>query len=516
MLMLSVCVLFLLLHQVRFLSSGSIDEMVKYSTGRASRSLRTYRKGMDSVRHSKVARVLAQFQQKSADLAPPDDHVCHAQQSRKVFIRGRQYGQFSNSLISLAHGLGFVDTLNAYHRVQEDGIQYALVVPNYMVRELKSFDLRVLLDHYCLVINEVPSAIEQADQEESFSWSTLFSTKKSVAVKINRLAEVLWAMMDCPAKSLRRDIALLEAHEGRNHTTQSSALSYSPGRNDDRIELDSKDLFFWGHSGSLAMRMRKFPELYEGSEDHATVLKAERDYYTRHYVAILCALWSHVSPSVIDGALVLLRELARSGEEEEKDARRPEWEALLEYSAAHQRGLDGECDAIMKSNADWERDFPRLYNNDTTCKGEWCQRRHRQTLLCDMPPGFLRGVCDQESPDSNTFYLASEAAPLYKLPNLRGEEEKLHFVAGWDLRRRLGLVEGLSAQEISCMDLLLCVLGTGVFIGNPRSTFSFQITTLRAVLGQRSVPRVRNHDLYFLPPRGEALWISQSSVVDIL
>ena len=97
MLMLSVCVLFLLLHQVRFLSSGSIDEMVKYSTGRASRSLRTYRKGMDSVRHSKVARVLAQFQQKSADLAPPDDHVCHAQQSRKVFIRGRQYGQFSNS-----------------------------------------------------------------------------------------------------------------------------------------------------------------------------------------------------------------------------------------------------------------------------------------------------------------------------------------------------------------------------------------------------------------------------------
>ena len=56
-----------------------------------------------------------------------------------------------------------MDTLNAYHRVQEDGIQY-LVVPNYG-QELKSFDLHVLLDHYCLVINEVPSAIEQADQE---------------------------------------------------------------------------------------------------------------------------------------------------------------------------------------------------------------------------------------------------------------------------------------------------------------------------------------------------------------
>ena len=509
MMTLSLCVVFLMVHQARFLCSGSIEEMMAYSSGRVSRSLRTSHTGMESVRHSKITRVLRQFAERSVELAPSVGHRCHAKESRKVFIRGRQYGQFSNILISLAHGLGFVDVLNTYYREQEQDIHYALVVPNYMARELHSFDLRVLRGHYCFVMNEVPSVEEQADQEASFSISTLFSMKKTMALKVTALVEMLWKRFDYPAISLRRDLSLLATQQGRYRPALSppSAYTYAAGKND--IKLDSKDLFFWGRRHSVARRFRSFPYLRHGLPDEQAALR-EREYYTRTYVAVLCALWSSVNPSVVSGAVVLLREMELEGG---GDPRRPDWEVLLEYSSVHQRGLDGECEAIMRSNADWARDFSYILGNDTSCSpqdGDWCQRDHLQTLLCDMPSGFVKRVCAGE----RKIYLASDSLPPYPRTSLRKFSEKPQIVMGWDLRRRLGLAESLSTHEISCIDLLLCVLGTGLFIGNPRSTFSFQITTLRAVLGQRSVPRVRNHDLYFVLGE-EDLWISQSSVENV-
>ena len=230
-------------------------------------------------------------------------------------------------------------------------------------------------------------------------------------------------------------------------------------------------------------------------------------------MAVLCTLWSSVVPSVVSGVVAILRELKLHGNE---DPRRPNWEALLEYSSAHQRSLDGECQAIMTHNADFARDFPDLLGNDTSCSpqnGGWCKRDHLQTLLCDMPSGFVRHLCGQDS----KIYLASRSYPQDYLTNLQETAEKSQIVVGWDLRRRLRLAESLSAQEISSMDVLLCVLGTRVFIGNPRSTFSFQIFTLRAVLGLSSVPRVRNHDMYFVRPNCvEDLWVSQESINDIL
>ena len=217
MIVLSFCILFLVIRQARFLSSGSIEEMVAYSSGLASRSFRTSHEGLDPVRRSKITGILKYLADKSAALAPPVGHQCHAQSSRKVFIRGRQYGEFSNCLISLAHGLGFVEFEYILFGTGSD-IHYALVVPNYMARELRSFDLQVLLRHYCLVINEVPSAEELIDQEESFSISTLFSIKKSVAVKAAKLFAMLWKHFDYPASSLLRDTNVLAANQLRHRS----------------------------------------------------------------------------------------------------------------------------------------------------------------------------------------------------------------------------------------------------------------------------------------------------------
>ena len=230
-----------------------------------------------------------------------------------------------------------------------------------MARELRSFDLQVLLRHYCLVINEVPSAEELIDQEESFSISTLFSIKKNVAVKAAKLFAMLWKHFDYPASSLLRDTNVLAAYQLR-YRSPSFPYTYL-ARNGD-IELDSKELFFWGHRHAVVARMRNFPFLYRGHTDERSVLKVERELYTRTYVAVLCALWSSVVPSVVSGVVAILREMKLHGNE---DPRRPNWEALLEYSSAHQRSLDGECQAIMTHNADFARDFPDLLGNDTSC-----------------------------------------------------------------------------------------------------------------------------------------------------
>ena len=571
MIALVLCVIVLLARSFRFVSSGSIDEMMEYARGRASRSLRVPLVGVDAMRFTEISNNL-KWLSKVGDEMSSSNIKCNSSQTRKVFIRGKQYGGFSNNIIALAHGLGFVEALNAYHHGIGEDIRYSLVIPNYMVSVLNSFDLRALRKNYCFVANEVPSEDELADQEEVLTLSTVLSLKKSISVKINKLNLVIWNLFDYPSRSIRADMTRMDIYGLRGQSLSETKLqsrkfySSSPHWVDEDIELDSKMLFFWGYRQSLESRMRLFPYLYLEEE----ILALEKKHYTKTYVAILCTLWGSLMPSVIHGAVLSLRGTSEVDLlNPEKRPRRPKHpkdkkpkndkgekplksqgqqkltkaelvnvvkrgqmqpgehvqESVMRYSAAHQRDLNGDCEEIMKFNSEWSRDFQDLEvsktdgHSDAKCESEWCRRSLRQSILCDMPLDFLKHMSERESPHTRHLYIASSA----KLPKAFEKAAKNHewgeikAHSGWSVTRNMGLSEGLSTHEISCMDILLCTMATGVFIGNPRSTFSFQIATLRSVLGLKSFPKTPNHDIYFIKPFGDEKmpWISRSSVSDV-
>ena len=131
-------------------------------------------------------------------------------------------------------------------------------------------------------------------------------------------------------------------------------------------------------------------------------------------------------------------------------------------------------------------------------------------VRCQQP--FLESVHQSEG-CSRYLFLSSDSPTSRNDERWRVNNGNAFFI-GMELRSSLGLSTILSDSEQSCIDILLCSFANGLFVGNPASTFSFQIFTLRTLLRVSSLPYVPFHDIYFdrFDNPESSSWISQKRI----
>lgn len=510
------CVAYVLVKHVVFIVQSDFEELVhnqgteRDKKGMASLVRQPRTNIEDVARLMEMRKAMLAYHALSLQLGPKENQDCGAQNHR-IVIRGRQYGQFSNILISLTHGLGFAEALNSHYRARGEQTRYSLVLPNYMLRALHPFDLTLLYSQYCFYSEKLPTIREKAEQMPSFTLSTLLSTKKSLSNIFCKLVEALWSTFDYASKSIEVDIDVVRemiAHDGiLEPSEEQDGRSRKEGSEDD-VEISSKMLFFWGTEAAVTWRKQSFPFLFSSAADDDEVA-----YYTRTYVVLLSALYSSAAPSVVNGALAL----AKSIVDETKSSD-------FGYSTAHRRDLDGKCGSIMKAKSTWEKDFgfagegagekAEAGASMRSCPRGGGQRAHECVSLdgahplCTMPQYFVHRLNSMVGLARLPIYLSSDSAGSDRYVESEG------FIMGYMEKERLGLSKALSEVEQSCVDIMVCALGSGIFVGNPASTFTFQIQTLRTLLQRNSLPEARHHDIYFerSDDQKKPSWISQSSI----
>jgi hypothetical protein len=514
LLLCSFCVVYLFVKHISFVVHSGFEKLVhnqgseRDSNGMAS-ILRQPKTGIKDIsRFMEIRGSMLAYHGLALQLGPKVKQHC-GQRNRRVVIRGTQYGQFSNILISLAHGLGFTEALNEYYRARGEDIRYSLVLPNYMLRALQPFDLTLIQSQYCFYVNEVPSTLEEVEQMPTFTLSTLFSRKKTMVNIFGKFVEACWSTVNYAARSVKQDIDVVKGQvshyevflsEKGNKDTASAPIS---GRFND-LEISSKMLFFWGKESAIAWRDQNFPSLLSDASDSG----GEVSYYTRVYAAVLSALYSSAAPSVVNGALTL----ARSIVDETTGS------SHFEYSTAHRRNLDGQCSSLLKDKSIWDKDFgflgaePGGMRSCSADSGDRCVSLEGAHPLCTMQEEFVRRLNNLMGLSRLPMYLSSDLADAEQ--HSEGGES---FLLGYYMKEQLGLSQALSQAEQSCVDIMVCTMGSGLFVGNPASTFTFQIQTLRTLLQRTSMPKARNHDIYF--DRSDAQvgpgWISQAMIQSI-
>jgi hypothetical protein len=566
-LVLSLCVLYVLLKEVLFVTLGNYDELMQHADGSG---LSPLLRGSGVQRTEEVKAVLSKFAAAALSLGPQASRDCGKGDNRKVVVRGVQYGQFSNNMISLVHGLGFTDALNRHYHESGEDVRYSFVVPNYMARMLHPFDLSVLRAQYCFYVRETPDADEEADQMPSFGLSTLFSMEKSLSEKWGKFAAYVWSRIDYAQSNIRKEAQVVHGLKGIRGLLQAegegATARFDPAFGAHDVRIESKMLFFWGQKAAISWRKQKFPFLFpdpvsssssskagvmitpntpirgvtitpsssssNSSKNAAELVQHERRHYTRTYLTVLGALYSHTATSVERGVMMVLDKFSPvigAGSTNNKSSSSSS--SGLSYSAAHRRNLDSECEATMHANSVWDRDFRGLVDlRDHGYKYKAGENPYPHPL-CGMPAHFVHAVVKKDRERNRKGEEEGEAAtktggrPIYISSDCKTDREDQHwldyrdsndpstppstpssissplnsdfFVVGRRLRGILGLGQLLTPSEQSCIDILLCALGSGVFVGNPRSTFTFQIIALRAILKLHSLPEVLHHDVYF-------------------
>ena len=508
---LSLCVAYVFVKHVFFLrgTQGHLEEVVVHHSATHGRavfsSLREPQSGVGDIRRlAQMRNHSVIYQAWAMQLGPEVKEEC-GDHNRRIVIRGHQYGQHSNVMASLAHILGLSEALNEHYRNRGEDIRYSLVLPNYMLRALHPFDTTLLQAQYCFQSSGIPTKLEELDQIPRFTLSTLFSRKKSAMAIFSKLAETSWSLFNYASDNVNLDT---DVAKGWKLVSEDSILDNDDAGDHADLHIDSKMLFFWGKEAAISWRKRNFPFLFVDELD-------ETAYYTRVYVSMLSALYGSVTPAISSGVLTLVKRIAGDASGGGSHAFR--------YSAAHRRNLNGNCSLLMTSKSTWNTDFDFGGVNMPSClDSHWhdeeeCKALEGMHPICAMPLPFVSRLNKKKGLLGLPIFLASDRPADHRDEKWRKGSDNSIFT-GWELRGLLGISKVLSGGEQSCIDILLCSLGSGLFVGNPASTFTFQIYTLRALLRHSSLPMVPFHDLYFdrFDKQDRPSWISQNSVSSLI
>lgn len=215
------------------------------------------------------------------------------------------------------------------------------------------------------------------------------------------------------------------------------------------------------------------------------------------YVSVYSALWSSPKPHLINIAFLLFQELG----------------ANFRYTAIHIRNLDGGCaniyNEVISSKSLEGSGIPKKYFS----------REHSEHPLCTMPRQFVSDVMTQygRNISIDRLFIAHDG---------RGDIKDYN-----QLKPILSnnIISPSHRDSAKFVDMLVAI-HSDFFILNPRSTFSWQIFIIRAVLGLESVPILQWHDLYMKVYHAEdvkhshlidkhlsnAQWVSWNSILKSL
>ena len=217
-------------------------------------------------------------------------------------------------------------------------------------------------------------------------------------------------------------------------------------------------------------------------------------HFAHYYMGVLSALWADVRESYKTFALEQAQSLF-GGE--------------FEYSVVHKRSFEGTCHKEYAEKTNVERDFLPLIAHQSMVDSI-VNDMHYMHPLCSMDPKWIVPLIQRkrkfvsadiyvltDGQTDDTLWAARAAAsgtPM-QVANSTGLVNPNVVIGGNSFIDKRQDSEGLNAVM---SDLWMAVLGRGIFIGSPRSTFSFQIFILRAILGNVvNLPLAMDFDLYF-------------------
>ena len=203
----------------------------------------------------------------------------------------------------------------------------------------------------------------------------------------------------------------------------------------------------------------------------------------------MSALWARVKPEVLHLASAIIGAT---------------FDSKLGYYSVHKRGFEGTCTQGYV-------DMPILGTNYTG---------YGLHPLCTLTPGYARSLFR----DDASIYLASDQ----QSDDIAWLDDK-KSVVGWAVQDKIlgkphntisaaPTTYGYTVQAAA--DVLVSTLGLGDFLGQPRSTFSWQIEVLRACKGKVSVPLggMNETDIYFRSTLGDEKeltpwgWVTRDSI----
>jgi hypothetical protein len=437
---------------------------------------------------------------------------------KKLHIVGPGEGSTTNQIFTLAHALGVAADL-------QDTQSYTLVLPQYMLETLKSFDISLLKEIYCL---EIARERTQADHE-----TLQLALKRREKEERRRGAG---STESVGIGSILRSIFTKSSSnllDGDSSYSQGATTAgpFFPGD----VLITSRDAYLWGgevyyemggdEMGKMQKRMKeeilginkakKLPGqskvdyaigaegddvnaactcdrgadyLYEVAPKYKLqrISQAERSHmvdrtkFAGHVACVVASLWSKVTPEVLFLASAVLG-TAFGGD--------------MKYHSAHRRGFEGSCTTEYINH-------PLKGIISSPLKGEdhpMCSFSpdYVRTLLHSPAPLFL--TSDQQSSDKDQKWVKDHQARV----GWAVHDEIFGASSHDSATKRAALTYGYDTQTAS--DILLAAVGQGEFIGQPRSTFSWQIEVLRACIGRGSLPigGLNETDVYFRSTLGD-------------
>jgi hypothetical protein len=206
------------------------------------------------------------------------------------------------------------------------------------------------------------------------------------------------------------------------------------------------------------------------------------------FVQVYSALWSDIRSHVIDAAVWLIANHLDNS---------------LEFTAVHKRNLDGQCSEIFcKATKPSDYSGNELPMNDAVWEGNLCAHHP----LCEMPYRFAVKVMAMHGFCNRSIFLSHDSKS--NTSDYRQHGAVLSEELPVELKRDVSM---------AVLDTFVAI-HSGLFLMNPRSTFSWQIYVVRAALKQWSVPLLRNNDFYVMKDlddrRYYGEWVSWSSIAE--
>ena len=454
-------------------------------------------------------------------LTPKPRRTCG---ERYVRVIGPVYGGTSNFLISLVHGIALSEWATA-RQLDEDisaseafsnsppsarHYSYTLLLPHYATSVLFPFDLNLLMSQYCVRILAHDRLIDGKRVPWGAKWlwdplAKLVRILKGAEYKLQKQREDLQALVH---------EAVLQ---GR------MPLINDPPAVIGDVQVTMSELFHLGSPEFLHVWKRftsgilESPKSFRLSEMNAFMLRKIVPQVAKHYIGVLSAIWTSPCPLLLRAVSRLLTTELRGN---------------LDYHVVHKRQLDGYCATTLYDVSDIQIDFPAAYSHlQRTPAAGTKSGKSTGHPVCDMSPSFVTEIIENSNRMSAKASLnitdkvySGVHQQIYVSSDAQGddsdwlaERSRWKAVVGWNAQQRHGLSMMKNINIGYYIDLLTASHARGLFVGNPRSTFSFVIATLRAGLGYPTWPVPLRHDVYFSKPIArEQQWVGLQDIKDVL
>jgi hypothetical protein len=264
-------------------------------------------------------------------------------------------------------------------------------------------------------------------------------------------------------------------------------------------------------------------------DSSSTAVMLHKPTFAKHVACVFAALWSSPQPpvrnlaaAVIRGPLTPSHSHSKSGKKTGSGSSGGLHGDYFNYHAAHRRSFEGTCD----------RGYQQQPVSEVIVAPGGQQPHHP---LCSMHPAFVRSMLASQPTataiDNNKNYTlraqsaaaaAATAATAVFLASDQQEDDsewlrdsayatkggvEAAVVVGWAAHVQLGVLPPTdnhmypteAADIAASADVLVSMLGRGMFLPQPRSTYSWMILVLRACLGLNSVKLGQSYDVYYRP-----------------